>query len=1630
MYDLPQTPVDPAILSPPDGVPEVIPTRTRLQHLPFEKLSWENFERLCHRQMASEGNVERCARYGRQGDAQEGIDIFARLSDGRYHCLQAKRHRSFGASKLREAVDLFLAGSWAGRAAKFTIAVQAPLRSTSVQNVIESQAKRLSALGITFSALDGEDLTDVLRDHALLIDDFFGRPWVEALLGSDIAKGLGARLDGDAFAKVRAQLASVYEAQFQFIDPGSFGSMGDDHSQAALTLFERFLKPDMLVREVSQPEERADLAPPASNHDRPIGGPSTLITTPDTTQPSSAIANSRMRRVPLVEWLRDGDRIVVLGDAGCGKSTLLRVIALDVLHGCRHFPEVAERWGQRIPIYIPFARWVAEVARDGNQIGIKEIVRRSLQQLLTGSIVDLVDRSIDDGRILLIVDGLDEWSNEQAARTTLAGLVTMAEAHGIPTIVSGRPRGLNRISPLPTNWKRGVVAPLSRSQQATIASRWFQRYGTTEPVSSLLSSNALRTDRFLAELARDAGLGALAAIPLLLIGLVTLALRGQILPRTKVEIYDQLVRVLLEIHPNNRATASGDTQPRFQFATDPDQRRAAIARLAFSVRQDAGDAGMPIAVARNVMRTFLASEQGFALSEAAAGAAANEILSVNAETQGLIVEKAPDEVGFAHASFEEFLCAEHIGGWPFRDIEDFVRNQSGNARWRNVIVNLLSRIQRRDEFDLLVTVIEELEPDELVRFHKNGILGEIGFGSTTRSPVTARRLAFAALDRVETEDWLPARRDALSSVLKGMADPALSVEVERRMKGWLPAAATYRSGLVAELADWAPSNALHDVLWRCMHDEDRGVQRTAAATYARVFAPHVEKGERLLRGLASSRELTAAASMLECLALGWGTWPQVKNVMESATRSASPELRLVGIMGLAEQGRAPAEAKVEVVRSQNFWSELSYPHRELAASMLMKYWPGDNKLIEGALKRAAGDYDSPWELDVASAYLLESPTDRQDVCEWIRTELEDEFPFNTHRDERTWWQIGRFAKADPEIRRAANAYWCEPKNHIIKLHSIPSYVAQVSDQSVADAMIKVLLRESASFEQHWAAKALIEGWGRSHSLVQPVVEAVASWEDDRLVELIAVLPLLLPDKAMARERLLRLSVREDVRRDMLAVGLAACGCDHADDEAVAAILLRPVRGRRAFDPADTLFRKFGKHPRVRALALERVRQSDGSLSAIAEGYQNDVELEPLLFAAAAPLPVELRTQIVEVASSGAAGTALEGVLGQCMLESDAELRIRMVIAHHRNLPGPLIDDCKKSLVAQTVAVGPNYDLDRAAALAGLIAIGEVRELAMQFEGDKPVALYTGGLVDGIKALERLICERFSDMRAVFGDGLEERFRSVGERGTLAKILCTAPGASPEARAEFLGLAQRGELPRSPTALRALAAEWPRSELLLERCFDALENGEGNNQHAMKNAEIALILRAEFPGRDIVLERLIALFRGKPFMHNAAALAVYAPDTRELPLVVDPDGLGRDFGDWIVAVHVAAHRADTNTFFSLLERMVTRRWRSQFDAQHVINLAIEQRLHRDSELEELLSAKLFPGVNTSLSGSFARYLAAAGKLGPLASARVGDLLRTLTRDQDLPVAGYDALADSWRATRATLLDASAAGIDIN
>ncbi len=1612
------------IEAPADTIPHP-PVETRSMSLPFGELTWENFERLCYRLAKLSGTVEYCARYGVQGEAQEGIDIFARTEGGVYECWQAKRHKRFGPSHLKAAVALFEGGEWAAKSKRFVVAVQASMRTTAAQKEIERLALRLKKKGIAFELWDGEELTERLRSHPELIDDFFGRPWVAVIFGQDRARAFD-RLDGGEFARVRKQLGQVYSAQFHHLDPGSFGSLSDDGVKPALAILERFTLPDLIIREQGRErveEERAPVEALPLLSELPKRRGQLLRGR------GARPVQSQTRRFPLNEWFASGDNFIVTAEAGFGKSTLLRAIALDLLEDQQVFPALARRWGGHLPLHISFAAWTREVAK-GSAIGVKEIVRRSLQPHLTANIDGLIDRAIDEKRVLLLIDGLDEWSEEQPARTALTALVTAIGAHNIPAIVTGRPRGMTRIGTLPSPWKRAAIAPLSRDQQAVIAERWFARYAPTvmhAEASDTVSPARARV--FLGELGRDRNLSVLAETPLLLVGLILLSLNGRVLPRNRVEAYGELVNVMLDHHPVARATAAGDVVPRFRHAYDPILRRAAIAFLAFNIRKLGGGSALAVDDAQDLLSEFIARPEEFDLNRGKAKAAVAEILAVNAETQGILIEKSPGEVGFAHASFEEFLGAEYLHSRPFDDVLAFVEEQAGEPRWRNVITNLLAMTTRRNEFDALVAAIEQPDADPLAAQYREGLLAEVAFGSSGRFPSTGRRLADRAFMEIEFGDWLPLRQDALRAALGAIGDPNLASLIDERLLAWAPLRQEDRSDIIDALAAGPPMPDVEHILWFALHDHDRGTQRAAARAYSGWFKGQADAADRLLDGLKRTPRPHVAAAFLESLVLGWPEHDNLSNLLAEAYRSSHPLLRLVAISGLAARGEGTTAMRDELVLLMGFWSGLDYADRPLALYCLLKFWLDDETLVAGALSRLGSDRQSPWEYDYAKTYILHCSSSNPDIRRWIMRVFTERGHFPTMGTRDSWSHIGRFAKEDEEIREKAIEIWGDKKARLLDLHELHNFVVYIRDDRLRTIAADIV-KGPVEFGQYWAFRALLAGWGMDHPEVTALGAEIWNWPDDRLVNLVAFLPFIEPDAQKCRERLLALSQREDVRRDLLGIAFEELGADPGDDEAVAA-MLAPTRFGAGVSATSILLRSYAAHHLVQDFVHERLMAKYPPLGQIARSLEHFPDLRAPLLRACAPLPLELRSDIAEAAIAGGVATTLGATLARYPQEQDSELKVRMSIGHHEMLKGDMEQEAAAIplIEAEIVGYGTGMEADRAAALAGFAILDRLDHLAALLERGKPVNLSVGSYVYEIPAITRLICKYWDKFRAAYGAELEERFQVLSDNKFPA-ILADGALLSDAARAEFLASADDGTMRPTPAALRTLAAIRPGSPLLRQHCLDALGKGDIGNQNASVCAEIALLLAAEFPGDPIVLEALDVPSARFADASRILALGVYSPGHSSLEHfkedIFEPL---QQFGGWAANAHVAAACAEPPRFADFVAALVGRQYYSEFDAQPFANIAIEARLRRDGEAAECLAGLIRLEASSNILASIPRFLAAAGLMNDMMRAKVLDILSTLTHRQVVPLAGYDAIADGIRSVRLSLLDALHVGSEI-
>jgi len=338
-----------------------------------------------------------------------------------------------------------------------------------------------------------------------------------------------------------------------------------------------------------------------------------------------------------------------------------------------------------------------------------------------------------------------------------------------------------------------------------------------------------------------------------------------------------------------------------------------------------------------------------------------------------------------------------------------------------------------------------------------------------------------------------------------------------------------------------------------------------------------------------------------------------------------------------------------------------------------------------------------------------------------------------------------------------------------------------------------IVRDENRWSEYWAVRPLLEGWGRSDSVVATFMDEIALWDDRKLNDLAAILPQIVTDFDACRTRLLSLAHdSERPRFDLIARGAAALGCTAEDTEVVDTLLAALGSDAPAFDPGAELLTHFSANPRVREYALRTLSGRAPPLGVLARVYQNDAEIRPQILACANPLPVTLRGDIAEAASGEAnSHPAFERLLEGYDIEVDGELKIATSIYYHRYVAritiGPSADHLKE-LVDALQAVGPDLDPRRAASFAGMLLLGRVSDIAGMTEyGDRPLHIRSGtGYGKESDSLMALICECWEDVREAFGTDLAARFGSFGaDEGHMWDCLAPHINASPAARRGFL-----------------------------------------------------------------------------------------------------------------------------------------------------------------------------------------------------------------------------------------------------
>jgi hypothetical protein len=1073
--------------------------------------------------------------------------------------------------------------------------------------------------------------------------------------------------------------------------------------------------------------------------------------------------------VGLFEWLEAVQRGVILGGPGLGKSAALRFLALDLLSDQPRAEPLARRWGNYLPIFVPFALLTRLVA-DQEVVSVVDCLRGWLRKLSAPSqTVALLEKALDDERLLLLVDGLDEWSDSTAASTALVKLLDFTLPRGLPVIASARPPGYARLGGLGPDWKKAELLNFDSERQRQFTKGWFEHfYEATLPSGSspeAVSSAAARdTESFMAEVEQDSALSELAGVPLLLSVLIYLRLQGRVLPRNRFGALEAFTTALIHEQPQRRAQAS--LQGAGAQRQNPRLAERGIQFLALLVHQHPGSESVPEDQARAALAGFYSGSEFRKPESEAIELAATQVDRATQEV-GILVQRQPGQVGFLHRSLQEFLAAKELARWPFERIKTFVIEKSAEPGWQEVLLAVLHLIGRQDEVDSILNQVCRTTSDPLDLPLRKIFLARAVFADLNCSAKLADEIAEDIFSLIERSAWMPLRVTLVTEAVQGLDSEILGPRVRDRLKKWFPGRVKWRWGLFQRLAEKPSEGTNHRLLVALFNSDGDSEMKEIAEAIAIGASAWPEVGDALVTVVTQSAEADLLATTLHALALGWPHHAQLSHILIEASDSRAGLLRAVALIHRTRRGDTSDEVKRRLVEFCSRENRIYWPWQDDLVEALKTGWPGDTELRATALRSARKQImPTEWNEGIALKYLVRAFPGDDDVAgilaDVLRTE---ESLWGKFGDTAGWDSILAGFKGHPTIVPAAEDWLQKYKAERYEENHFAQVAMLARTQKCRQMLIDRL--KGGKLAPQWLFHALVDLGGADDPSALEVMHSFMT-KPNRIASVAHYLPKLRKDHDECRKELLALLETADG----IAAGSVVDGLDEIDclgcAEAIAIIdrrLRADSNGTFWWIAKHRLLAKFPQNPLVRRAALTELNEEEPALPILASVYANDPEFRPYFDALTEPLHEDLRLVLVR---SLRGFTLRHDAFARDLLAAytrEWNAQVRTAAAHAFYAASRKMDAQHETHVSQLhkemMTTGPGYDARRQAAFVGLLAMGKPEALldpVLKKEGtDEPIFTSYSGSEQNWEFI-RAITESWESLQQACGDHLWKMFR--------------------------------------------------------------------------------------------------------------------------------------------------------------------------------------------------------------------------------------------------------------------------------
>lgn len=373
-------------------------------------------------------------------------------------------------------------------------------------------------------------------------------------------------------------------------------------------------------------------------------------------------------------------RVVIRGSAGSGKTTLLQWLASSAAG--RELPAPLEELNDCVPLLLRLRSLVRE---GGIRLPAPEEFLAEAARPLSGQpgAAGWATQQLETGRLLLLVDGVDEVPEKERPRTR-AWLEELLTAYpDARCVVTTRPSAVTEGWLSRCGFSELELLPMTRSDVQSFVARWHAATRSSSDWQSALN----------AAMVTKPDLGRLATNPLMCALICALnSNRRGFLPESRMELYAAALEMLLVRRDRERGVTQG-------LVLNLDQQTRILQKLAYWLTVNCATE-MSYQRAEKIVAEALPAMPAIA-------ATAEQVLRHLILRSGLLRQPTTESLDFVHRTFQDYLGAKAaienedlgvlVGNAHDDQWEDVLRMAAGHARPRERAALLQRLLARADD---------------------------------------------------------------------------------------------------------------------------------------------------------------------------------------------------------------------------------------------------------------------------------------------------------------------------------------------------------------------------------------------------------------------------------------------------------------------------------------------------------------------------------------------------------------------------------------------------------------------------------------------------------------------------------------------------------------------------------------------------------------------------------------------------------------------------------------------------------------------------------------------------------------------------------------------------------------------